>query len=376
MAQFRLLGGQYFFGGEESSLSSNASLMLSPVIQFNDKWSLLPIYTGAYQGTKQVTDLVGGGTLFQELQDHRISFKGLYTPGPGWRIKPNLSYKVELLKETKDETWNHGLFDYQKPNVGAEVEYVYQDPFSIRAGYDFYAILFPNYKSLESQVSQLSRELAGDKVLNSYNHALSLGGSLSLPRSSVLELEIDTTLRQYPDQHIVLASGELSQPTRRDQIQSVSAGIKTPVPLSKRWRLLTQVGLGLAWNQSDQNGYDAQRTRFIPHYYDYLDYRISPGFQFFYGPQDRPLILGLSGWVSTRDYSKRPVQNSEGTYGSEKIHTWSSAATASMSYPVAPHFALQLATQLGWNSSNMKYEKLYRYNFHTATYLIGFSYEY
>ena len=375
MVQFQLLGGQYYFEGEESSLSGNAGVMVSPVLKFSDRWALLPIYTGTYQGTKQVTDLVGGGTLFQELQDHRISLRGLYTPAPGWKIKPALGYKVEFLKETKDEKWTKGLFDYQKPSVGAEVEYVYRDPFSVRVGYDFYHIFFPNYESLESQIAELSRELAGDKVLNSFNHALTLGGSFALPGALLLDAELSTTLRQFPDQHIVLLSGNLSSDTRQDQIQSANLKLRRPASLSARWKMLSHVGFQLLWNGSDQNGYDAQRAKFTPDTYDYFEYRLNPAFQFFYGPQDRPLTLSVSGWVSYKDYTDRLVQDSEGTYGAGTIYLVGSAALLGVSYPVAPQFFLQFSTQLGWSSSNMDYEKVYRYNFRTATYLFGFSYE-
>ena len=71
-----LMGGQYFFQGARSSLSGNASLVASPVVKMT-QWSLMPMYSGGYQGTKGVGESVGAGTLFQEQMDHRLSFSAL-----------------------------------------------------------------------------------------------------------------------------------------------------------------------------------------------------------------------------------------------------------------------------------------------------------
>src|SRR3989338_131160 len=176
----QMLGGQYFFAGEKGSLSGNVSGMVAPALKFNEQWALLPSLNSSYQGTKQVVDLVGAGTLFQEQRAHRASLKSVYTsPGGNWRLKPSASYKYELLKETKDEDWGNGLFDYKKWDLGFEGEYVYREPFSLRAGFDYYQVAFLNYKTLESQAAQnfsgLSRELTGDRILDSRNYALSLG---------------------------------------------------------------------------------------------------------------------------------------------------------------------------------------------------------
>ena len=50
----QVLGGQYYYNGTDSDLGALASLAASPYIKFNDRWSLVPLYSGSYQGTKQV----------------------------------------------------------------------------------------------------------------------------------------------------------------------------------------------------------------------------------------------------------------------------------------------------------------------------------
>src|SRR3989339_282585 len=96
------LGGQYFFSGQEGALSGNASALASASVKMSRELTLIPLYSGRYQGTKQVTDLVGGGTLFQERMDHKVAVRGIYSISPKLRIKPEAEFKWDLLKETKD----------------------------------------------------------------------------------------------------------------------------------------------------------------------------------------------------------------------------------------------------------------------------------
>ena len=72
MGDFRVLGGQYYFNSTPSSLSGNMSLTLVPAVKFSDKFTLVNTYMGSYKGTKEVNDLAGGGTLFQDSQDHLV----------------------------------------------------------------------------------------------------------------------------------------------------------------------------------------------------------------------------------------------------------------------------------------------------------------
>ena len=158
----QLMGGQNYYNGASSSFGGVASLTLSPYTQFNDQWSMVPLYNGNYKGTKQVTDLVGGGTLFQDSQDHTVSTKLVRTFDNGLKLKAGGGYGIELLRETQDENWGSGLYDNNKAFTGTEAEWSWEKDRYVRLAYDYYYIRFPNYQSLESgQVSSgLGRELS------------------------------------------------------------------------------------------------------------------------------------------------------------------------------------------------------------------------
>ena len=376
----QMLGGQYFFAGEKGSLSGNVSGMVAPALKFNEQWALLPSLNSSYQGTKQVVDLVGAGTLFQEQMDHRASLKSVYTsPGGNWRLKPSASYKYELLKETKDEDWGNGLFDYKKWDLGFEGEYVYREPFSLRAGFDYYQVAFLNYKTLESQAAQnfsgLSRELTGDRILDSRNYALSLGVDAPVWRL-VLEGNASAAYSEFPKQHIVDGTGNLTAPTRRDLLTSFGAAVRLPSEIKPGLRLLSSLDIGYTYNSSDQNSYDAQRTQYLPYYYNYGEFRLGPSFKLMLGKPKEPIVLGLSGNWWYRRYPYRFAQDSTGLYQASATHTSNWMGSASLIYPMASHFSLLFNFQCGRALSNQNFDQYYKYNYTVTNYLFGFSYNY
>ncbi len=75
LVNLRLLGGQYFFGDDPEGLGGNFNLDITPAVKFSKDTVLIPSYYGSYRGTKDVTELVGGGTLYQQSQDHTLSLK-------------------------------------------------------------------------------------------------------------------------------------------------------------------------------------------------------------------------------------------------------------------------------------------------------------
>jgi hypothetical protein len=376
-----LLGGQYFFGGERGHLAGNFSAPAAPGMKFNDEWEFFPSVSGSYQGTKQVIDLVGAGTVFQEQMDYRVGLKPVYSPGGGpWRVKPSYGFRTQLLKETKEETWTGGLFDYRRHDFGLEGEFVYQDPFSVRASFDYAMTNFPNYSSLESKAAfdfqgqSLARELVGDKVLDS--DALLFGLAASAPwRAAVFEFGYTFLSQDFPNQHVVDLTGGLTSPLRSDSAHLFSAGVKAPIPLSFPGKMIGSFGLAYTLSSSNQNNYDALRTQFQEGYYDFSEFRLSPGARYMAGNPDRPVTFGLGFDVWLRDYPNRRVQDSAGTYQADTLSQTNWMVSASVSRPIAPRMRLLFDFSYGAASSNMGYESLYKYSYTAMNYLFGVSYD-
>ncbi len=389
MYQLSLLGGQYFFGGGKSSLNGNAVGNVSPAVKFNDHWTLLPTYAVEYQGTKPVTDPVGSGTLFQQRMDHRVSVSGLYSdPGGRWRVKQSASYKREFMKETRDEAWGRGLFDYHKAGVGFEVEDVYKDPFSIRLGYDFYYIKFPYFQSLESKAgvdpsgNRLGRETAGSNVLDTINNQFSLAVSRPFPYNDpkvALSANYNVNFQRFIDQNLVNRAGQFQSSRRQDITQNLGLSVVRPMNVSifgGPYRLSNRFGVGASYNGSNQNSFDAGRAKFIPDAYSYASYYVGPSWNLGWGPERMPAWVSLGFTYSRIQYLGRLAQDGGGIYLTDKQSTDRYHLSLGYGYPIAPNFSLKASANFLWAASNQKFETTYKYTYSTANYLLGFSYDY
>ena len=384
-----LMGGQYFFQAQKANLNGNASVVFAPMMKTSERWSFIPMMASSFQGTKGTESGVGAGTLFQQQMDHRISFGAVHNPeGSTWKFKPGLSYKREFMKETRDETWGKGLFDYEKIGVGFEAENIYKEPFSYRLGLDLFRIHFPNYQSLESKSgvdpngNPLGRELAGKNVLDTYNTQLSASITMPYPYDEPkvsLSAGYSFLFQNYIDERLVDKRGALANAGRKDFQQSLNGSIGYPRPVKlfgKDVRLDSTVGVNVAMNSSNQNSFDAARAHYVEDSYSYYSYGIGPSFTFAWGDPKRPAWTGLSFRYNKTQYFGRLAQDNAGLYTFERQFQSRYVLGLSYGYPIAPGFSLKVQTNMLWIRSNNTFERNYSYNYRTTNYLMGFTYEY
>jgi hypothetical protein len=384
-----LAGGQYFFQGQRGSLGGNAALTAAGLAKINENWSVLPMYSGAYRGTKGVDDGVGAGTLFQQQMDHTLSVTGIRKlQDSTWRVKPSAGYKREFLKETRDETWGKGLFDYEKISAGVEFENLYKEPFSWRAALDVYRVRFPGYESLESQSGvdpfgdPLGRELASKHVLDTYNWQASVSGSRPWPYEDpkvVLQGSYSFLYKDFLDQHIVLDTGQFENSGRRDFQQSLAGSIARPIPMTvfgSEGRLDLSMALNFSHNMSNQNTFDATFAKFIGDAYSYWTVGAGPGAALSWGDKKAPTWTSASLRWARQTYLGRLVQDEVGVYEDAKQHQDRYTFSLAYGYPIAPKFTMTFRTNVLWAASNEKYQKNYSYTYRAMNYLIGVAYEY
>jgi hypothetical protein len=377
----QVLGGQYFFSGEKSPVSVNASGVISPAIKYDDNWTFLPSLNSSYQGTKQVLDVVGAGTLVQEQWDNRLSAKAVYQPSEdsAWRIKPNGSFKYQLLKETKNEEWSSGLFDYYKWDLGTEVEYVYHEPFSIRGSLDYFEGKFPNYGSLESQAAltvggnALARELVGDHVLDTRNIMSMFAVDGPVAPGVIGEFYTSILYQSFYNQALVDDTGALIAKKRQDFMTTFGGALKVPFEVS-RTKLIASLDASVDYNTSNQNSYDAQRTHYTELFYNYGDLRVGPTFKAYFGPGKRPVAFSFAAQYWYRRYPHRRTQDANGVYQGESLHQNNWMTNTTLKFPFVNNFDVIMNFQYGKASSNQRFENFYSYNYRVANYLFGFSY--
>lgn len=384
-----LSGGQYFFQGQKGSLGGNATLTAAGLARLGDRWSLLPMYGGAYRGTKGVDNTVGAGTLYQQQMDHTVSLTGIRKlEDSTWSVKPSVGYKREFLKDTRDESWGHGLFDYEKISAGVEMENVYKEPFVFRGGLDVYRVRFPNYESLESQSGTdpfgdpLGRELASKHVLDTYNWQASVSGNRPWPFEDpklVLSGSYSFLYKDFLDQRIVLDTGQFQNTGRRDFAQSVSGSVGRPIPVhvfGEEGRLDLSMALNFSYNRSNQNTFDATFARFISDSYSYWTLGAGPSAALSWGDKKAPTWASLSLRWNRQNYLGRLAQDEVGAYLSTKQRHDRYNLSLAYGYPIAPKLTLTFRANALWASSNQKYQKNYSYAYRALNYLIGVAYEY
>ncbi len=377
IGEFRFLGGQDYFNGNPSSLSGNLSFSVIPAIKFNERFTLAPTYMGSYRGTKEVNDLAGGGTLFQDSQTHYVSLKGLYSVTPALKIKPAVSYRVELLRETKNETWGKGLFDYSKVNTGIEAEYRYREKGVARAAIDRFVVRFPNYETLESSVAAagMGREQAGKKTLDSNSLSFTLSGEDFFGKTRATA-GFSYTSRAYPDQPLVGADGSFTSSKRGDTVTSISAGATRPF-LFRNVRFVGALDAQYALNDSNQGNYDVSdpmAPRYTADYYDYTLAGVFPSLTVLLG--QRPAALTLSAGMTRQNYGSRKAMDVSGVPLAENVHISETIFGVTFIYPVTKELRLRVTVNTVDASSNMKYAGSYAYNYSSSNYLMGFSYEF
>lgn len=371
----RVLGGQHFFGGAVSSVAGNLNAVVTPAVKFGPVYSLVPTWQGEYRGTRDVQELAGGGTLFQDSTRQALTFKNVWTAG-AWKYKLTAGAAFEWLRETKDETWGDGLFDNRKLSGGVELQRDFSKAAGSRLSYDHYMLSFPNYQSLESDSDQsLSRELAGENVLDSKSHLLTFSLWSPFPGGMRAELGAYYNLRSFDDQPVLDVRGQPTVDGREDKTLSVSGGLGSPAwALGESVRMLAGVDLSYGMNDSNQNHYNVDQTKAIANYYDYTQYIVRPQLTAALG--GKPWILSAGLGYSKREYSDRLIQDPAGAYLAAKTQITETSLSLGVSYPYSKNFKVRATGSLAWSDSNQQYEKTFRYNYKIANYMVGFSYEY
>lgn len=368
-----LTGGLTRFSGNDTN-GMNGSVTYVPAAKLTNRLSLLPTLGASYRKARDVQELAGGGFLSQETGRGLAAVKAIYSLSPAWRGKAYTSYAKEYVKETTDEDWGDGLFDYDKLAFGVEMERAGSRWKSLRLGLDYYTTQFPNYQSLASR--QYGQEInSGTDVLDFNAVDASFGWDVGLGESSLISGMVVVSQRDFSDQNIVKLDGTFSSDTRQDLFTFLSAGYRQQLPAWSLGPIQVEQLAGLdgayALLNSDQNNYDAARTKFNVNYYDYDEVSAGPRYTM---RINQKLTLGASFMYAYRAYADRPVQSSNGDYKADKINSQTTTLRLSASYPLWRGLSLALEGALQHADSNMDYETVYRYNFSASNVFAGLSY--
>ncbi|MBI2071282.1 MAG: hypothetical protein HYT79_11870 [Elusimicrobia bacterium] len=388
VAEAKLLGGQSFFEQKDTSVDGNFSFRFTPSIAFSDKSTLIPTLSSDYRTIFTVEELAGGGFLIQKIWENLATVKWVRQLGEGpYSIKPKASGKLAYYNEAKGETFGTGLFDYEKFSGGVELERKGQRLLSQRLELAYYTVRFPNYQALSSQ--QFGAEIkSGTRVLDFDAMDASYSLDVAVAEKTIAYGAFLISARPYPDQFIVKDTGLFETTKRKDAYWLAAAGCHQGLG-EYDWggvalKPIASLAASYSMLDSNQNSYDAVKTFFINNYYDYDELALSPSMTFLFDKNQR-LNLGYTGIV--RRYDTRLVQDKDGNYHdgtSGRPNEIIAATTHNVNlgytymFPEMSWGRLSATAQgtLRQASSNMLYELTYRYNYDSAYYFAGVSWEF
>ena len=379
MGKLDLFGGQYFFENQSGAFNGYGSLDAQLAKSYSASSGFYISARSVYTGFKQVNELAGGGTLFQQSLDDSLGFKWIKRYEGGYSLKPRIGAKNQLFRETKDEKWGKGLYDFwryeagitleRKTRLGLSIPWLYQ------VSWDVFYTRYTRFKTLASQYgAELAAPDPGSRTLDTVTNQFSYDSELDLPGFMKADVFFALSMIDYKDQKIVNSAGSYLSSKRSDSYQALNLG------LSKRYndlglfggvRPIIGMGLGFANLISNQNHLDTdpKHLKFIKSYYDYSEARLSPSAQFNFIASG--LITRFGYEFAVRKYAERLAQEDDGTYTSGKLAQYSNSFTVDASYPLTRSLDVKLQGNWSVSRSNNRYEQVYRYSYESSMYFAG-----
>jgi hypothetical protein len=380
-----LFAGQFFFEKQSGSVNGYADFDLNLSKSYSPEAGVMADFSAMYTGFKQVNELVGGGTLFQQSFDAGGSVKWLRRVEGGETFKPRLGFKYELFRETNDETWGKGLYDYWRAEAGIGWEKKARLGQSVawtsNVSYDFYYSAYPNYQSLASQFgTEVGAPDPGSKILDNYSHNISYRGDFSFPGGRSAYTLALLSLAEYPFQRVVNAGGQYDNSLRQDLMFDLTVGGTQRLDdwqFLGRLRPWVSLSAGADRLGSNQNHFDPDpaRLKFVDGYYDYTQLRAGPALSLL--SLKTGATFDVSYQLAYRHYSGRLTQGVDGSYNDGSLmHQTVHTVSLAFAYPLGRGLELQARANWAQALSNTDYQTTYVYDYHSYNYFGGASWKF
>lgn len=379
MGKMDLMVGQYFFEKSAGSVSGYANADVQLARSLSSQSGFFLTAKSVYTGFKQVNELAGGGTLFQQSLDNAVGGKWIRRYEGGYSLKPRFGVRNQLFRETSDEDWGKGLYDFwryegglvweRKTRLGLSIPWTYQ--FS----YDLYYTRYARFKTLSSQFgAELSAPDPGARVLDTITHQLGYRSEFDFPGFASGWAFFSLSLVDFLDQKVVNSQGKYLDSKRSDAAQTLGLGFnKRFLDIQGLGRLRPTAGATFSFSNqiSNQNHFDTdpKRLKFVSGYYNYWEVRGGPNFSL---TSIKTLMSLQAGYeYAARFYSGRLAQTVDGGYTNDNLNQATQSVYVETAYPVWGGLDLKARGTYSSTTSNTKFEQTYRYNYYDYNYYAG-----
>jgi hypothetical protein len=373
LAQATVAGGATWYESKRSGIKGLASAEVTPVIEFSDRWVLLPTFRGSYTGNQTAMKVVDEGTLFQQEQKYGGETKLLYRWTPQFKTSCWLGDETVFLKETTDEKWTKGLYDNRTFLFGGDMELIrpsWRWPALFRLGAEYSRVHYPNYTSLASQTGD---PLMGARLFDTENTILSFKSLVSPTGRIQWQSTFMGLLASYPDQKVLGEQGDYTEGKRRDWYWTIGQVLSFLHSIGSA-EAAYSFGLEGIRRDSNQNYLDSLFLKHLPDYFDYDEGAFSPSVRLRLKPAAMVLEAGVR--ISRRNYRRRPAQNADGSYASKRMFVRDTTYSVGFSSALVDHVRAFVQGDLETATSNMRYEGFYRYKYNTGSVRTGLTFEF
>lgn len=353
----------------------------APIVKFDSANYLIPLYNVLYKQQRQFVNEEEGGRMYTKILYHNVSLmhKHLYSPKLTQRLTG--FFTLNFNKETSDESFGEGLYDYR--DSGAFLDYQYKVlqkedvTGTVLLGGKYYFRKYPNFTSLIALAQQTAPEKDekdhhawGPMARYTHNFADKL----------ILSLSYDYLHKYYQDKHTIDENGILEGDQRADDVHYLK--LNGTYKLDERWALGFDGELEM--NKSNLDYYDSMNSPlfladdiFVPHYYNYKQYEAKPSLTYLFPlSEDRDITFKLAYSFIFRDYPNRSVKNNLGNYRGQTQEDEVHSGYLNISVPITKQLTFLFAGDYIHSKSNMDFEQFYRYDYDIFHLLSGLSYKF
>lgn len=366
VGEINLTGGASFFEGESSASGGNFNIAAVPAVKFSESVVLLPGYYGNYRGSKSVYELLGGGTLYQDSMSHNFTLRLINKLSPEHKFKLKTGYVFNYFRETTDEDWGEGLFDFEKFTLGIENETqncMGMDKFI--SSFDIMKVKFPEYASLASALYG-QEVFPGTNILDFSGINIYFRGLKKLNAKSIVDVNLNFMLKDFPDQNLIDPQGEYTLTKRNDRTSSLD------MVYSRLFGSFSAgLTLGAVVNRSNQDHFDAAAPKFVDNYYDYNAYSVGPVVSF-----GDKFQVSCAYKYGIKNYEGRLTQKANSDYTASKVQNKTHFVSLGSSYRLTKKLKAKVSANYFTQDSNQDYEAVYKYNYDTYNFDAGVVYEF
>jgi hypothetical protein len=361
--------------GSSDILGGNGSVVAAPVVQFNPQKALILLYNGSYRKSKQVYTQDEGPRLFSEEQLHSFTPTFRYAWSPRLVISPSFIYTDLRLKETSEDSWANGLYNYRENGVGANAEYTLMAGETgqnlLTFGVQRFEREYPNFKGLAFlagiEFEEREKDFTGILVSASYNQVRARGLS-----AKIFLTFLD---KNFDDKLVETDTGDRLDERQHDYVVTLGEELlwRTDSPWSYSLKGAVAV------TESNQNLAEGAFpfVTFHPDYYSSTSLTLSPGINY-----AQPLAEGRSITYSalyslTRlAFESRRAKDPAGNLLGEDEVDWTHGLTLRAISTLDKHWSFGAIAEYTRAHSNMEDERIFRYDYEILNFSAGFSYRY